>query len=156
MAKDDKATEESRAADGGALIEHHPAQGWPHAKLQSLTDQHLLALYAVLLPPGAARDMDEGEGFDHIPASEPGNPAGPWVMLLPDALTALLAELDEAGIAQAVARWRKSAMPPPPDAWPAAELATLLGELQPMAQLVTASRYSANPLQLFLWVSTST
>ena len=146
----------ARAADGGALIEHHPERNWPHADLQSLSDRHLLALYAALLPPGAAQDMDEGEGFDHIPASEPSNPAGPWVMLLPDALTALLAQLDDAAITQAVARWRKSAVPPPPDVWPAAELATLLAELQPMAQLVTASRHSANPLQLFLWISTST
>ena len=67
----------AKSADGGALLEHHPAHGWPHVDLQSLDDRHLMALYALLLPPGAARDMDEGEGFSHIPASEPTNPDDP-------------------------------------------------------------------------------
>ena len=146
----------AKSTDGGALLEHHPAMGWPHADLQSLTDQHLNALYAGLLPPGAARDMDEGEGFHHIPASEPSNPAGPWVMLVPDAFIALLAELDAAHIPGVVARWRKSAMPPPPELWPSDALVTLLADLQPMAQLVQASAFSGDPLGLFLWISSST
>ena len=145
----------AKSADGGALLEHHPAHGWPHVDLQSLDDRHLMALYALLLPPGAARDMDEGEGFSHIPASEPTNPAGPWVMLLPDALIALLAELGSAQIPAVVARWRKCAMPPPPDAWPADALAALLNDLQPMAQLVQTTAHTGDPLGLFLWISTS-
>ena len=142
----------AQASHGGLLLEHPPERGWPHLDLRGLTDQHLLALFAVLLPPGAARAMDDTEvGFAHIPASEPTAPVGPWVMLLPDALTALLADLDPAAIAQAVARWRKSALPPPPELWPVDALHTLLTELQPMAQLVQASR-GTDPLQLFLRV----
>jgi hypothetical protein len=145
----------AKAADGGLLLEHHPARGWPHVNLQSLDDRHLNSLYALLLPPGAARDMDEGEGFHHIPASEPGNPAGPWVMWVPDALVALLADLDEAGMAAAATRWRKSAMPPPPETWSPDAVTTLLAELQPMAQLVRASAATPEPLGLFLWISSS-
>ena len=144
----------AQASHGGLLLEHPPERGWPHVDLRGLTDQHLLALFAVLLPPGAARDMDEAEGFAHIEASEPSNPAGPWVMNVPAELIALLAQLDEASTAQAVQRWRKSAAPPPPDVWPADALAGLLAELQPMAQLAQATR-TADPLQLFLRISTS-
>ena len=146
----------AQASHGGLLLEHPPERGWPHVALRGLSDQHLLALFAVLLPPGAARDMDEAEGFAHIEASEPGNPAGPWVMRLPDDLVALLAGLDAAAMAQAVTRWRRSAMPPPPEVWPVDALAGLLAELQPMAQLANAAQgaRTGDSPQLFLRIET--
>ena len=140
----------AKASHGGLLLEYPPERGWPHVDLLGLDDRHLSSLYALLLPPGVARSMDDSEGFAHIEASEPSNPAGPWVMWLPGALTALLAELNPAQLPDVVARWRRSAMPP---SQPADALVALLAELQPMAQLAQSTAASADPLHLFLRIS---
>ena len=125
-----------------------PKAPWPHRDVKGLGSLELADLYAVLLNNAEADVIDLSEEFDL--ACEATGDEGPWLMHVPARFTALLAAMVPASIPGVVAQWL--AADEPPD-WDAAELAALLPPLSILAQQAQASAASADPLQLFLWIS---